>query len=185
MGRQLEGMVCARNTRGGYALLDVLFAASIMVVALGTVASTLTAGMGVSRLNRETAAALNRAESAIEDIASRDFGEAFASFNAITADDPPGVVAPGRFFAVAGLDPRRGDADGFVGEIIFPGGGTQLREDVVDPGLGMPRDLNGDSIIDSADHSGDYVILPVRVRLEWTGARGNRQIEVVSTIANY
>ena len=97
----------ARGQRGGYALLDVLFAASIMVVALGTVASTMTAGVGVSRQNREISSALNGAESAIEDVASRAFEDAFVSFNAITGDDPVGVAAPGRFFAVPGSSAPR------------------------------------------------------------------------------
>jgi hypothetical protein len=54
------------------------------------------------------------------------------------------------------------------------GGALELREDVVDAGLGMPRDLNLDGVIDALDHSGDYRILPVRVLVEWTGMSGNR-----------
>ena len=169
----------------GYALLDVMFAASIMLVALGTVASTMTAGVGVGRSNREMAFAVGAAESAIESIASRSFDEAFACFNATTADDPAGVASPGNFFDVPGLDVRAGDPDGFVGEILFPGGGVQLREDVQDVELGMPRDLNGDGDDLDAVLPGDYVVLPIRVRIEWAGATGDRVLEVVSTIGNY
>jgi hypothetical protein len=162
-------------------LLDALFAASIMVVALGTVVSTLTAGAKVGRFNRETALALNAAESAVETVASRAFSEAFASFSATAAT----ADAPGRYFSVTGLGIRTDDADGFVGEILFPGAGPELYENADDVELGMPRDLNGDSDIDGIDHAGDYRILPIRVRIEWVGVSGPRELEIVSTIANY
>jgi hypothetical protein len=74
-----------------------------------------------------------------------------------------------------------GDADGRVGEVIFPNGGngaTFLAENEVDPALGLTRDLNGDGAIDALDHSGDYRLLPVRVRVAWSGATGDRQIEL-------
>jgi hypothetical protein len=37
----------------------------------------------------------------------------------------------------------------------------------------MPRDLNGDGVIDALNHADDYLILPVTLRLEWRGAAGN------------
>lgn len=54
----------------------------------------------------------------------------------------------------------------------------QLREDFVDEELGMPRDLNGDNVIDAEDHSEDYVVLPVRVRMSWKGLGGNRSTQL-------
>lgn len=62
-------------------------------------------------------------------------------------------------------------------EVEFPGGGTTLREDTVDPLLGMPRDLNGDG--DTLDDAAtDYVILPVRVTLTWNGLSGPMTYEI-------
>ncbi|MFI5402085.1 MAG: hypothetical protein ACHQ1G_04040 [Planctomycetota bacterium] len=85
-----------------------------------------------------------------------------------------------RSFAVPGLKPRSGDADGTIGELIFPvaqgAEGLELREDVA------KRDLNGDGVIDTEDHSNDYVILPVTVKVEWKGTRGTRQIELHSLL---
>ena len=49
-----------------------------------------------------------------------------------------------------------------------PGGPAVLREDWVDAAFGLPQDLNGDGVIDAADHSDDYLILPVVVRFLWT-----------------
>jgi prepilin-type N-terminal cleavage/methylation domain-containing protein len=65
------------------------------------------------------------------------------------------------------------------------GGGTffTLREDFVDKALGMPRDLNGDSLVDDCDHASDYVILPVHVSLEWRGDFGPRRFDLYTQIA--
>src|SRR4029077_3113943 len=104
-------------------------------------------------------------------------------------DDPGGpATAPGANFAVTGLSTVPGDADGMVGEYIFPtelvGGVAQLREDVVDARFGMPRDPDGDGDVDSIDHSGNYRILPVRVRLRWKGMNGVRVLELESILCS-
>lgn len=126
-----------------------------------------------NRVTQESAMATRAARSAMEVLKGTEFSEAFASFNRLEADDPGGAgTALGGLFAVEGLDPTADDADGFVGEIVFPvdpAAPGVLREDLDLPELGMPRDLNGDGVVDGADHSGDYRILPVLVRLEWRG----------------
>ncbi len=75
-----------------------------------------------------------------------------------------------------------------MGKIVLPefdaGSGVELREDLDLPELGMPRDLNGDGIVDSADHSADYRLLPVLLRLEWRGQSGHRQSEVRTILAH-
>lgn len=110
-----------------------------------------------------------------------EFGEIYAMFNADDSDDPV-ADAPGNTFGIEGLTLRADDDDGAVGQILFPtmdtAGGLALREDVVDADLGMPRDLNGDGVIDTDNHAGDYLILPVTVRVQWRGAAGNRQIDL-------
>ena len=172
-----------RSSQAAFSLIEVVIALAILTVSIGAVCSTLFTTTGLSRANRETSLAAEAALSAIEAVRGADFAQAFAQFNVNPNDDAvaPGT-APGASFAVRGLDVRDGDVDGFVGEILFPGDGTNLREDVLDRALGMPRDLNGDSVIDAIDHSGDYVLLPIRVRVEWTGASGNRDLEFVSTV---
>jgi len=61
----------------------------------------------------------------------------------------------------------------------------QLREDVVDNALGMPRDLNGDGVVDTNDHSLDYRLLPVRIRFDWTGKGGRSTLEIKTLLADY
>ena len=64
----------------------------------------------------------------------------------------------------------------------FPTVSGQLREDVADAQLGTPMDLNGDGAIDGADHSGDYVLLPVRIRVRWRGVTGLRTFDVCTVL---
>ena len=84
-----------------------------------------------------------------------------------------------------GVSPRVGDPDGMAGEVIFPGGGFVLREDVTDRQLGMPRDLNGDGAWDGVNHADDYTVLPVAVRVRWTGAGGPQNLFFVTTLADH
>ena len=56
-------------------------------------------------------------------------------------------------------------------------GAWQVREDLVMPELGMPRDLSGDGVIDDQDHSLDYVLLPARIQIDWRGAGGDAHVE--------
>jgi hypothetical protein len=60
-----------------------------------------------------------------------------------------------------------------------------LREDVNLPELGMPRDLNGDGAVDAGNHSTDYRLLPVIVRVRWQGAGGPSQFELKTMLANF
>jgi hypothetical protein len=65
------------------------------------------------------------------------------------------------------------------------GAPSQLREDVVLPDLGMPRDLNGDGVVDASNHDVDYTLLPVLVRVRWRSASGTGQFELRTMIGNY
>jgi hypothetical protein len=135
---------------------------------------------------REVAVATSEGRRMIETLHATPLEQVFALYNATDVDDPGGgVLAPGSNFAVAGLTARADDADGMIGEILFPTapGGAVLREDVVDASLGMPRDLDGDGLIDADDHSNDYGILPVLIRLRWTGTAGASSLEFKTVLA--
>lgn len=58
----------------------------------------------------------------------------------------------------------------------------ELREDTVDPNLGMPRDLNGDGVIDGLNHASDYVILPVRIEVKWSESGADRTHSEILTL---
>lgn len=74
-----------------------------------------------------------------------------------------------------------------IANLFFPArpdfGDYQLREDYDDLALGMPRDLDGDNIVDDEDHAKDYVRLPVCVRVSWEGPNGPTAVQVYTMFA--
>jgi len=158
--------------RAGFSLLELLFSFSAFGIVMAALTGVEFATHSMSRSTREVALATSAVESVVESLRAEDFANVFARWQ-----------APNNAFDVAGLDPAPDDADGFVGEIVFPGDGVQLLEDVDVPKLGMPRDLNLDGGNDAVDHSGDYRILPFMVRVRWRGAAGVQVVEVVGTLS--
>jgi hypothetical protein len=173
----------SKKSRHGFSILEVAIAAAVLVIALGSISSSIVSSMRLNRVTRERMVADAAAREMAASMQTAPFGEIFRTFNADPADDPAGAgTAPGADFDVPGLTARPGDADGRVGQLIFPtvvvaAPVAELREDVVLPSLGMPRDLNGDGI-DALDHAGDYLVLPVGIRLEWRGAAGDSSLEL-------
>lgn len=162
-------------------LLEITIAITLMATGMVVSSKSIVSSMVATETARETTAATQAARSIVETLRATQFSDVFATFNADAADDPGGAgTAPGSGHVVPGLDPQQGDPDGLALEIRFPaaaGAPGVLREDIVDPALGMPRDLNGDGVMDAVDHSGDFQILPVVVRIQWTGAIGSSQME--------
>jgi type II secretory pathway pseudopilin PulG len=163
--------------RSGFALIELVIAGSVLMIGALALVKTFAVAREVGRSNRETAIAAEVARGVLEQLESFEQHSAlFALHNASPDDDPTGFVAvtgfTGSGFDVPALDAVEGDLDGLVGEVVFPVEPVTgaLREDLVLPELGMPRDLNGDLVIDGADRSSDYILLPVLVRLRWESA---------------
>ena len=164
--------------RAGFTMLEIMVSVAILMVAVSGMASAMLSSMQLNRVNGETTLAHESARQVLETVQSQEFDEVFELYNANPLDDPGGPgVGPGADFAVAGLRALPGDADGLVGEVLFPTQGAQLREDVVDASWGMPRDLNADGVIDALDHAADRRLLPVRVRVQWQGVSGRRVLD--------
>ena len=164
------------------AMPEVMIAMVIMTVCVYLLSSTITATIMHSDSARETVIACRAAGNLLERMRHEPFEDLFALYNAAPADDPGGVgTAPGRNFDVPELTSLPTDADGLVGEVILPAAGLNLFEDLQIPEFDLPRDLNGDIVVDAADHSGDYVILPVKVRLQWIGKAGRRNFEMYTS----
>jgi type II secretory pathway pseudopilin PulG len=180
--RERRGTACA-----GFSLLEVMMAGGILIFGALALSQATVQSMKLAQQNRETAVAQAAIRQAIEDLQARPFDQIFVLFNGIASDDPAGG-GPGASFDVPGLTPRADDADGMVGRVFLPEVTdlvtSTLREDLQDASLGMPRDLNGDGDVDEGNHAGDYQILPVRVRLEWTGKGGDRMLEVRSVVSD-
>lgn len=170
-------------------LIEVSISITILVTILMGFSQALMGSMKVSRTNRESAIATHAARQMMETLRAAEFSTVFAANNSVVADDPGGVTARLSAFDVPGLNAQSDDADGLCGEIVWPekvaGGAAALREDSVESRLGMPRDLNGDGIVDGVDHVGDYLILPVLVRVRWRGGSTNGQVEFKTILSQF
>jgi len=165
----------------GLTLLEIIIAMGILVVAIIGIMSALVSAIRVDEATAEQVRALNACKSKIEEMKTVPFAEAWARFNATPGDDPGGAgTAPGPNFAVPGLRPLTGDADGLPGQIIFPEVGNILSETVVDARMGMPRDLNGDGDALDVNVSTTYKLLPVRVVVDWQGSKGAAHVELTT-----
>ena len=168
-------------------MVELMAAIVVLTVAISGFTSSILSSMVLSRMNRESSVAQQAARRMLEEIHGEEFRQAFFAYNAAAGDYAGGGVEFGPGFPVQGLDLLPGDADGLAGRIEFPttldGGGVELLvENINDPGLGMPRDLDGDGI-DADDHSLDYELLPVRVIVEWNGVRGPMNVTMESILS--
>jgi type II secretory pathway pseudopilin PulG len=171
-------------------LLEITIAITILVMGVVGSMQALVLLERSQERTREVGRGTQAARQVLEKIQAEAFAEAFRRYNGATSDDPGGAgTAPGKNFAVPGLSARAGDPDGMPGEVIFPtppGLPTVLRENIVDSKVGMPRDLNGDGIIDGVTNCATtYKILPVRVIVRWTGAAGPGEVELRTMLGNY
>jgi type II secretory pathway pseudopilin PulG len=166
-------------------LVEVMVAVVILTVSVAMLSSTITATMAHSDDKFERQLAVEAAMNMLERMRAEPFDELFARYNSFAGDDPGGAgTAPGTHFDVPGLDPWSDDADGLVGVVLVPGAGPTLIEQGVFQLHGLPRDLNGDLLVDDLDHADDYIILPVHVRVAWQGASGRRTFEMGTMLAH-
>ena len=166
-------------------LIELVLATMVFLVATMMFTRTLASLTGQRAVNRENMIAAHAAYNLLEQLRNEPFDEIFSLYNDDVSDDPVKLEPiPGHRFAVFGLKPTADSPDGLVGEVLFPAinvapipdpNDLELREDAVDEELGTPRDLNGDSIIDGLDHSDDYYLLPLTIRIRWAGRHGPRE----------
>jgi len=178
-----------RRALRGLTLVELSVVLVVLLVAVSIFSNTLAATARQRVMHRESSLAADAARTVLERMLDTPFQERYALYNEDPGDDPGGPgTAPGSRFAVAGLPSVPGAPAGLAGSIRFPtvNVGTaeaplwQLREDLVDPPLSMPRDLDSDFRVDALDHAGDYTRLPVEVRVEWQGRVGRQDYRLVT-----
>ncbi|MFT5285372.1 MAG: type II secretory pathway pseudopilin PulG [Planctomycetota bacterium] len=178
-----------RNSRSGVTLLESVIALAVMMVAVSMYSTMVVSSSRQRVMNHDFPAASQAVRVVLENMRNEELQNIFALYNSDPADDPDGPgTAPGNRFEVSGFKALEESPDGLVGTINFPtftnvDGIPELREDDVDEELGMPRDLNGDSIVDDLNHADDYILLPIKVEVDWQGKYGPRHIELFTMFA--
>lgn len=171
--------------RQGSSLVELVVATAVVLVGVLALSQALTESIALGEKNRETALATAAAQGIVEEMYAADMARVFALYNDDPDDDPDGQgSAPGARFTAAGLEARAEDA-GMQGRIFFPvdaGNPDELREDLVDAKLRTPLDLDLDGAVDGADHSGNYRLLPVLVRVAWQDGEAQRELEIATIL---
>jgi type II secretory pathway pseudopilin PulG len=177
-----KGKQGSRGRREGWTLLEIVISTVILLTLLVGFSFGLASSTSLGMTTREQGAAREAARGKLEEMRGTAFDQILARFDADPANDPD-PASPGASFDVQGLTARADDPDGRVGEIVFPlSGDGELREDLELPRLGLPRDLSGEGDVDGLDHALDYRLLPVLVRLQWRGASGNAEFEMLTML---
>lgn len=163
----------------GVTIVEAVIAVSVLAAGAFTALSVTVSSLRLDATNRETKAAFDAARVQLERLRAEPWERVVPLFNGDATDDPDGAgTAPGDVFSVRSLKATTAGAAG-AGEFVLPVDDTgAVREDLNLPELGLPRDLDGDGAVDSADHTADAMILPVLVRVRWTGSNGAREIFV-------
>jgi prepilin-type N-terminal cleavage/methylation domain-containing protein len=165
----------------GFTLIEIIMGTTVLAIGICGLAVTLVYSMSLAETNRESSEARIAAKEILERVRAVPVERIFSTFNATTEDDPGG--APGSTFQLT-----RSSADGataaYTGLVEFPTGDDPgvLREDLADTQLGMPRDLNGDGVIDAGNHATDYQLLPLRIKVVWRGKNGPRTFELCTVL---
>lgn len=186
------GAIRGGRSLGGFALIEVAIAFPIVLIALGMLVQMLASGVRLRQSGSEAWAASCAAQSVLESMRNEDLRSLVALYNSDPLDDPGGPgTAPGNRFVVDDLTPLRGAPRGTIGEVLLPlvNTGTEVapvfevREDLVLPNLGLPRDLNGDAVIDANDHRADFTLLPVEIELRWICAGRPRLLRITTILS--
>lgn len=162
----------------GLSLVELLIVLVVLTISVGMLTSTVTSTSHVAPLQRENALASEAARTVFETMRTQPFEQLFALYNEDPSDDPDGPgSAPGPWIQVQGLIPADVAAPA-VGRIRFPTIDGQLRQDVEDVLLGMPRDLTGNGEVNDQNVADRYIILPVEIELEWQSTVGPRSLRL-------
>ncbi len=171
------------NRRRGLTLIEVMVAFLVMSVAVYILSSTVTASVSHSIVKAEKTLAVEAAMNTIEKIRAMPQADIFALHNSDPSDDPYGPgTGPGNTFDVDGLERIPGRPS--VGTILMPGTGAVLDESATQPEFGLPRDLDGNLVIESGDCSDRYIVLPLTIRIEWQSRLGPRSFEIATMLAD-
>ncbi len=176
---RMRGCACTQGTgkrpRGGFTMLEVSLALTVLVVALvATTASNMRLN-SLRRSNRERVVAHNAVQSiaeSVQAIAREGVTDPGGFGNHVVAALSAGGSL-GTTFEVPELTPVAGATS--VGSIVVVTDET-LTDAALQAELGMPRDLNGDGDALDTNVTVSSRLLPVVITLRWHSQSGDHRV---------
>lgn len=169
-----------RRRTAAFTLVETSVSIAVLVLGVLGMVASVTAGDRLILENRQTRQAYVAAQTMFAQLQSEPIDTVFQRYNSSSSDDPTGQGrAPGASFTARGLLSDSSTCVEGTGSIRFPTrDGATLREDIDDPALGMPRDLDGDGVISHTALSKTPLVLPVLVTIRWATSHGEREVQV-------
>ena len=169
-------------SRSGFTLLDVCVSLALLAAGLGALLGSTFSAMKLDRVNASTALASQVLRGMCEQMQAMPIDEVLEAY--VLREDEDEHVRAGKLARLTPHGPARAElGEGNLVAARFPlaADGRTLREDLDLPGLGLPRDLDGDGTIDGVDKHASFRILPVVLELDWNGPSGPQHL-AVSTV---
>ena len=174
----------ARRRRGerAFTLIEMMISASVLVVAILGLAASTFQGHNLGRHVEERRVAVESLGRFVERIrADPDWAGLYARLRPLSVESKNDAA-----LVRLNMDPalKTQTATTYYADMTTPttlgtvtflvqvpvrtvGGAAALREDLVAPRYGLPRDLNGDGLIDGNARDADNRVLPIVARIRW------------------
>ena len=184
--------------QGGFGLVEVLFSAAILVIAVMANASGVSSAHTGTKALNERSKALEVLSRFIERIrGDDDWAGLYARLRILSRESTRDTG-----FTWLSVDPllQTHAATAYYSDFETPtdlgtitfliqvpasraaiGSPLTLRESQVAPRYGLPADLNGDGVVDSNSREGDYRALPIVVRMRWARRSGSVEELIMPT----
>ena len=163
------------SKRDGFTIVEAVVVMAILLMGLLAMTSTSVTVHSLRDADRDRRTANLAMQSVIEDVkrvsalnVGSDPSWARNFTNAYLAGGIPGPT-----LLLQGLELQEGAAANCTITVITD---ETMTDQELGVELGMPRDLDNDGAIDNGDVSDGATLLPVIVRIDWSGAAGDRSI---------
>jgi hypothetical protein len=180
----------------GFALVEGMIGASILVVAILSFVASALGGHNLGRQVAERGVAVETLGRFVECMrADADWAGLYARLRPLSSESA-GDATLGRLGVDTSLTTYPAStyyvdfvAPSSLGTVTFlvqvpaktVAGVAALREDLVAPRYGLPYDLNGDGLVDGSSRNADYRSLPIVARIRWQHAGAATQEVILPT----
>ena len=181
--------------RGGFTLMELMFALGILVVSMIGLVSVISYTTRENEINRENLLAMRAAEGKVEEMKQFNVNEIFARYSCTNWATQASLLYPTGTTPLTGLFPGPDFTAAIAGDLSYarlrnvkagitftlnpqtgqsPQNGVHLMENWTTDPDPIAQDLNANGLQDDASTS--YVVLPATITISWTGIKGARNL---------